>query len=155
MNRSPFSQEIEIKSEEQSKLDTEFDEVRNHNRRRYRKARKIDFAEEVCISAERLGSLCQTIGKIVPGRYSGQVEEDLWQTIRREPGDVAEEQGKSQSRQQRLDYEPQWTKDRLFVERNEVPAHEQHYEIAIPPKVCQVQIEPAGLGTNNQSPLRF
>ena len=70
------------------------------------------------------GSLSQAVGKVRPDHRAGHVKKELGQAIGGQLGDVAENDGEGDGSEQRLDQKPQRAEDGLFIDRDEITAHE-------------------------------
>ena len=143
---------IAEKTEEQDELDAVLEQAGNDDGQWHGKPREIDFAKDAGVLDEGVGGAVQAVGEIVPADDTGKVEEDGGQAVSAELGDVAEDDGEDEGGEQGLDDEPQGAENGLLEVGDEVAPDEHADEVAIAPEVVQVQVEPAGLGTDDEVP---
>ncbi len=105
------------------------------------------------VGSESSGGVGEAAGEIAPEHSAGHVEEHLRKTVGGKLGDVAKDDGEYQRGKQRLDDEPQRTKDRLLITRDKVAPHEQADQVAVMPDVAQLQIPPLLARGDDQVPL--
>lgn len=67
-------------------------------------------------------------------------------------GDVAEDDGEGDCRQERLDEVPEWSEDGLFVDGDEVAADEEQDEVAVTPEVHEVEVEESAFWFDDEVP---
>ena len=128
---------ISHEDQEEGKLDGKCDQVGNEDGNRHRQAGEIDLAKQICIADKGIGGLGQAGRKIGPDDRAGHVEQEWRQAVGGQFGDVAKDDREDDGGQQRLDEIPQRPQDGLFVNRDEVPPHEEHDQIAGAPQRTQ------------------
>ena len=102
---------------------------------------------------EGLAGLGQATGKIGPHHCARHVKQKLRQAVRGQAGDVAEDDREGDGGQQRLDQIPHRPEDGLLVDRDEIPPHEEHHQVAVTPQFAQAQVEQAALGLDDHGPV--
>jgi len=137
---------------EEGKLDRKSDQVGNDDRDRHHQARKVDLAKQVGIGGEGGGGAGEAAGKVAPQNITRHVEEHLGKTVSWELGDVAEDDRENQRGKQRLDDEPQRTKDGLLVARDKISLHKHANQVAVVPHVTQLQIPPLFSWSDDEIP---
>ena len=80
-----------------------------------------------------IGGLLEAVCKVSPCHNPGEIEQDRWQSIGRNFRYLAENHGKDQGGYDRLYQVPQRTEDSLLIDSYEVPAYEQHNQVAVTP----------------------
>src|SRR5487761_2263938 len=103
MNGGAAGEEIDVETQEESELDAELYEVRDHDAHRHGQSGEINFPKDVGVGVEGFGGLHQAIGEVTPGGHAGEVKQDFGQAVGGELGDVAEDQGEGKGGEQRLD----------------------------------------------------
>ena len=96
-----------------------------------------------------VGGAVQAVRKISPDDVAGEVEKHLREAVGGKLSDVAEDDGEHDRRQQWLDDEPERAEDGLLVLRHKIPPDEERDQIAVAPKVLQMQVEPFGPGLDD------
>lgn len=92
--------------EEQEHLHTEAHQVAHYYTQRHNEARKVDLAEDVGVVSKHRTGFGEAVGKIVPGRDAGHVEERLREAVGAEACEVAENEGEDDGGKERLDKKP-------------------------------------------------
>lgn len=141
------------KAQKQHKLHQEGDEIGNEDGHRHRHPREVHLAEQMRILHKGIRGLVQALGKVGPDDRAGHVKEELRQSIGGQTGNPAEDHGKGDGGQQRLDEIPQGTQDGLLVSRHKIPAHKQQDEVAVAPQFAQAQIQQVALRLNDEIPV--
>ncbi len=140
--------EIDPEAGEQQHLNAEIDGGRNDRSDRLGQTREVDLAENVGVILERVGSLVDTFGKEAPERVACHIEQDLRDTVRRQVGNVAEDDGIDNGRDERNEQDPRGAEDGLLVNQGEVFFYEHTDEIAVLPQFLQVQVEQPVTGSD-------
>ena len=139
--------------EEEGELDGKLDHSRDHDRHGYAEPGEVNFSEDSCVADKRRGRADHAIRKVRPAGDTGQIKEQRRQTVRGKFRHLSEDDRKDNGGDKRLENMPEWTKNRLLILSHEIAPHEHRCEVAIPPQVSEVQIEPPGLRPNDQVPL--
>jgi len=108
--------------------------------------------EEVSLLHEGVGSFGETVREVGPDDGAGHVEEELRQSVRGELGNVAEDDGEGDCREERLDEVPERSEDSLFVDGDEVTANEEEDEVTIAVEVAEVKVEESAFWFDDEVP---
>jgi len=114
-----------IKDHEYQELDTKFQQIGNHGRKRHNQTGKIHLAKYGGIASERVRSTGETGREIIPDHNTRQVEQERRHSSGFDAGHFIENNGKGNRGEQGLDQIPQGPQDGLFVNRDHVPFYEQ------------------------------
>ena len=145
--------EIGQEEQEEGELDGEGDQVGKQDGDRHRQAREIDLAEQPGVADKRGGGLVQAVGKVAPDHRAGHVEEELRQAVGGQLGNLPEDHREGDGGQQGLDEVPQRAEDGLFIDGDEISAHEEEHQVAVAPQVAQLQVQPAAARLDDKVPL--
>lgn len=93
--------------EKQEHLHGEAHQVAHYNAEWHNEARKVDLAKDIGVVSKHRAGFGEAVGKVVPGRDAGHVEERLWEAVGAEACEVAENEGKDDGGEERLDKKPE------------------------------------------------
>ncbi len=146
-------EEIQVKAQEEYKLDGEGDQVGDDGGDGHHQAREVDLAEQSGVGDEGVGGAGETVGEVTPQDIAGHVEQELGQSVGGQLGDVAEDDGEDNGGEQRLDQEPEGAEDGLLVARDEVTPHEEGDQVAVAPDIRKLQVVPFFAGSDDEVPI--
>ena len=147
------NQVIREHQEKQPHLNAEPHEVAGDGGKRHHEPREVHLAEHVRILNERFAGLVQAFRKIGPQANARQVKERLRQAVCTDFRDAAEHDHEHDGGHDRLNEEPQRSKNSLFIPGDNVAFHEHAVQIAVLPKLAEVYREQARLWLNDGGPF--
>lgn len=126
--------------------DGEVDQFREDARQGEDHPRKVDLAYHLRLIHEAVAGLEQRIGEVGPGDESGEAEDAVGDAVRIDLGEVAEDDGEDDHREERLDDSPADADGTLSVEDLDAPPGEKPEHVAILVELAEVDEAPAGGG---------
>src|SRR5258705_1706484 len=119
MDRRPLGQKIDIKAKKNEQLNQELPDVADTLRNGDGEPGKVNLREEPRIGRERIGSLAQAGGKVIPNNDSRHVKEERRDAVRWKAGDLSKDDLIYYSADERLYKVPKRPNDRLLVQGDE------------------------------------
>ena len=128
--------------QEHGRLDPKADEIAEHRGDRHTQAGEVNLPHGSAACDKGVGGTVQTAGKIVPGDIAAHVKQESRHSAAvRQSCHIAENKGKHNRREQRLDHGPGRAQDRLFILGDEVPFDKQQDQIPILPDFPEIEAE--------------
>ena len=119
--------------------DEEIHEGDHHRRDRHDQARKIDLADEIGVADEAVRGIGQRGGKEAPGQHAGKDHQRVGRrAVRRQLGQLAEDDGEHHHRQERPDQRPGGPDHRLLVAHRDVAPSQDLKQLAVSPQVTPI-----------------
>ena len=134
--------EVEPETGKRYQLDGKSDQIGRYNRHRDDQTGKIDLAEQGRVGHKNSGCAAYALGEVRPSEHTTQIEQHSGQVVRRDLGNLPENNREHDRHQERLNDKPGWPKDRLLVLGHEIPANQQKPQIAVMQQLTPRQTEP-------------
>src|SRR6476620_1245855 len=122
-------------------------------RQRDAKPRKVNLAEDPCVTDKGEGRAVYAIRKVRPAGDTRQIEEQRRHTVRGKLSHLPKDDSEDERGEKRLEDMPERAQNRLCVLSDEIAPDEHRRKVAIAPQVSQMQIEPSSLWPDDQIPL--
>lgn len=137
----------------EAELDTQAQQVADDVGERHHEPGKIDLAENAGILDERVGSLRQAVGEILPHTGTGQIEQGLRYAVSGNAGDAAEHHHVHRDRKCRLQHIPQRSEDGLLILDDDVFPDQQEQQVAVAPQFLEVDGQQAFFRLYDEVPV--
>ena len=143
----------DINHSKETELNPQSEQVTYNPGNRHDKPRKINFSENTGIANKSIGRPSEASGKIRPHRSTSQIKQRSRHAIRRNSRDSTEHDHVHDHRHCGLNHKPGRPEDRLFVLGNNVTFNKQRNQVAIAPKLLEINRKEFILRFNNNVPM--
>ncbi len=117
---------------------------------------KVDLADQLRVSYETAADLGEGAAEQIPAQHAGVAEEEVGGVAGGfQSGHGAEDKAEDPGRHQRLEHDPDHPEGGLFVTQFQIAGRQLEQQVAILPKVVQVEVYPAFFGFDRQVRFRF
>ena len=130
-----------VDNQEEHELYAETQQVAHHVGDRHYHAREVDLAEDARVGGEGVGGLGEAVAEILPQADAAEVEERLRQAVGGDLGDATEDHHIHHHGDERLYDIPCRSEDGLLVLCGDVAADEEAAQVAVAPKLLEVNLQ--------------